>query len=78
MSKSIREMGWDELVPGAALYTFDGNIDYNFNDVVENPYGWWYVEHGKVRFDFNGVAQNLYGDWLIKNGKVDFSNKNLE
>ena len=33
MSKPINEMGWDELVPGAALYTFDGNIDYNIADI---------------------------------------------
>lgn len=33
MSKPINEMGWDELVPGAALYTFDGSIDYNIADM---------------------------------------------
>ena len=33
MSKPISEMGWDELVPGAALYTFDGDIDYNIADI---------------------------------------------
>ena len=26
-------MGWDELVPGAALYTFQGDIDYNIADM---------------------------------------------
>ena len=29
MSKPINEMGWDELVPGAALLIFDGIVDYN-------------------------------------------------
>ena len=29
MSKPISEMGWDELVPGAALFTFNGDINYN-------------------------------------------------
>ena len=39
MNKPISEMGWDELVPGAALYTFDGSIDYNIaeiNQKIEN------------------------------------------
>ena len=33
MSKPISEMGWDELVPGAALFTFNGDINYNIADM---------------------------------------------
>ncbi len=33
MSKSINDMGWDELIQGAALFSFDGNVDYNMPEV---------------------------------------------
>ena len=33
MNKPISEMGWDELAPGAVLFTFDGDINYNIADI---------------------------------------------
>lgn len=36
MSKSIKDMGWDELVPGAALYSFQDEIDYNPAEVCQD------------------------------------------
>ncbi|WP_200413811.1 4Fe-4S binding protein [Arcobacter sp. FWKO B] len=33
-TKSIKEMGWDELVIGAAVYSFEGTINYNVAEVL--------------------------------------------
>jgi pyruvate ferredoxin oxidoreductase delta subunit len=34
MSKSIHDMGWDELVLGAAVHSFKEDIDYNPSQVL--------------------------------------------
>lgn len=55
MSKSIKEMGWDELVPGAALFSFDANVDYTMAEV--QPEDRTYAETN---------SKNAYvGDWRV-------------
>lgn len=50
----------------------DGQIDYNYDGLAENDFGWWKVAGGAVDFNFNGIAANQYGSWMMKNGTVDF------
>ena len=53
-SKSIWDMGWDELVPSAACFSFDGEIDSS-NLVVTQPEDRAYAETNSM---------NKYvGDW---------------
>ncbi|MDC7243486.1 MAG: 4Fe-4S binding protein [Sphaerochaetaceae bacterium] len=53
--KSINEKGWDELVPGAAVFSFDGIIDYSVAQV--HPEDRKYAETNSI---------NAYvGDWRV-------------
>lgn len=53
--KSINDMGWDELVQGAAVYSFENSIDYSVAEV--NPEDRMYAETNSM---------NKYvGDWRI-------------
>jgi pyruvate ferredoxin oxidoreductase delta subunit len=55
MSKSIKDMGWDELVPGAALFSFDQAIESVLAQT--NPEDRAYAETN---------SKNLYvGDWRV-------------
>ncbi|WP_206732090.1 4Fe-4S dicluster-binding protein [Halarcobacter ebronensis] len=55
MSKSIKEMGWDELVPGAALFAFNANVDYLMAET--QPEDRIYAETN---------SKNAYvGDWRV-------------
>ncbi len=55
MSKSIKDMGWDELVPGAALFSFDQAIESVLAET--NPEDRTYAETN---------SKNLYvGDWRV-------------
>lgn len=51
----------------------DGQIDYNYDGLAENEFGWWKVSNGEVDFGFNGLALNEYGWWKVTGGAVDFS-----
>lgn len=56
MSKSIKDMGWNELVLGAALYSFEDTIDYNPSQVLPEDRN--YAETNSV---------NAYvGDWRVE------------
>ena len=50
----------------------NGKIDFNYNGLQANEYGWWKVTNGKVDFTYNGVARNEYGWWYVTGGKIDF------
>jgi len=53
--KSIFEKGWDELVIGAAVYSFDGEIDYCPSNVLpENR-----------KYSDTNSAQAYVGDWRV-------------
>ena len=55
-SKSINEMGWDELEMGAAVFSFDGDIDNSVIDI--QPEDRKYAETNSI---------NKYvGDWRIE------------
>ncbi|WP_375722542.1 4Fe-4S binding protein [Arcobacter sp. KX21116] len=55
MSKSIKDMGWDELVPGAALFSFDQAVESVLAQT--NPEDRTYAETS---------SKNLYvGDWRV-------------
>ncbi len=51
----------------------DGQIDYSYDGLAENEFGWWKVSNGEVDFGFNGLALNQYGWWKVTGGAVDFS-----
>lgn len=55
MSKPINEMGWDELVPGAALYTFDGIVDYNIAEIQPED----------RRYSETSSKSMSVGDWRV-------------
>jgi pyruvate ferredoxin oxidoreductase delta subunit len=56
MSKSIKDMGWDELVQGAALFSFEGEVDYEMSQV--QPEDRNYAETN---------SRNAYvGDWRVE------------
>lgn len=46
-------------------------VDFGYNGVVENEYGWWYISNGTVDFTYNGQADNQYGTWNVVNGHVE-------
>ena len=50
-----------------------GQVDFGFNGLAQNEYGWWYVSGGKIDFAYTGLAQNENGWWYVRNGKVDFT-----
>lgn len=55
VEKSIKEMGWDELVLGAAVYSFDDNIDFSISQT--QPENRNYAETNSI---------NAYvGDWRV-------------
>ncbi len=54
-------------------YNSNGEIDVNYDGIVQNEFGWWKVNNGEVDFGFNGIASNQFGTWYISNGCVDFS-----
>ncbi|RXJ80866.1 4Fe-4S binding protein [Arcobacter sp. F2176] len=55
MSKSIKDMGWDELVPGAALFSFNQAVESVLAQT--NPEDRAYAETN---------SKNLYvGDWRV-------------
>ena len=51
----------------------NGTVDFTYNGMAQNEYGWWKITNGTVDFSFNGIASNQYGYWVIANGGVDFS-----
>lgn len=46
-------------------------VDFGYNGVAENEYGWWYISNGTVDFTYNGQADNQYGTWNVVNGHVE-------
>ena len=54
-TKSIWDKGWDELVPGAAVFSFNGEIDHTVVDI-----------HPEDRDVAETNSQNKYvGDWRV-------------
>ena len=51
----------------------DGQIDYDYDGLAENEFGWWKVSNGEVDFGFNGLALNQYGWWYVENGTINFN-----
>ena len=51
----------------------DGQIDYTYDGLAENEFGWWKVSNGEVDFGFNGLALNQYGWWYVENGTINFN-----
>ena len=58
-------------------YNSAGQLDTQYDGIVENEYGWWKVTGGCVDFNYNDLAQNEYGWWKVTNGRVDFSYNGL-
>ena len=54
-------------------YNSHNEIDYSYDGLAQNEYGWWKVNNGEVDFSFDGLALNEYGWWKVSNGAVDFS-----
>ena len=54
-------------------YNSDNQIDYSYDGLAQNEYGWWKVNNGEVDFSFDGLAENEYGWWKVSGGAVDFS-----
>ena len=54
-------------------YNSDNQIDYDYDGLAQNEYGWWKVNNGEVDFSFDGLALNEYGWWKVSNGAVDFT-----
>ena len=54
-------------------YGSDNLIDYTYDGLLLNEYGWWKISNGTVDFSFNELALNEYGWWKITDGAVDFS-----
>lgn len=54
-------------------YNSDNQIDYSYDGLAQNEYGWWKVNNGEVDFSFDGLALNEYGWWKVSNGAVDFT-----
>ena len=54
-------------------YGSDNLIDYTYDGLLLNEYGWWKISNGTVDFSFNELALNEYGWWKITNGAVDFT-----
>ena len=58
-------------------YNSSGYIDYDYDGIVENEYGWWKITNGEVDFSYNGLTLNQYGWWKITGGTVDFGYNGL-
>ena len=54
-------------------YNSHNQIDYSYDGLAQNEYGWWKVNNGEVDFSFDGLALNEYGWWKVFNGAVDFT-----
>ena len=54
-------------------YNADGQIDYNYDGLALNDFGWWKVSNGEVDFSFTGLALNQYGWWYVENGTINFN-----
>lgn len=54
-------------------YNSHNEIDYSYDGLAQNEYGWWKVNNGEVDFSFDGLALNEYGWWNVSNGAVDFT-----
>lgn len=54
-------------------YNSDGQLDTEYDGIVENEYGWWKVSEGQIDFSYTGMILNQYGWWYVDNGTVDFS-----
>ncbi len=54
-------------------YNSHNEIDYSYDGLAQNEYGWWKVNNGEVDFSFDGLALNEYGWWYVENGAINFS-----
>lgn len=54
-------------------YNSGGQLDTEYDGIVENEYGWWKVSEGQIDFSYTGMILNQYGWWYVDNGMVDFS-----
>lgn len=54
-------------------YNSAGQLDTQYDGIVENEYGWWKVSEGQIDFSYTGMILNQYGWWYVDNGTVDFS-----
>ena len=54
-------------------YNSHNQIDYSYDGLAQNEYGWWKVNNGEVDFSFDGLALNEYGWWYVENGAINFS-----
>lgn len=54
-------------------YYADGNIDWNYNGLQPNEYGWWKITDGTVDFGYTGlVYDENVGWWYVENGTINF------
>ena len=54
-------------------YNSGGQLDTEYDGIVENEYGWWKISEGQIDFSNTGMILNQYGWWYVDNGTVDFS-----
>lgn len=54
-------------------YNSGGQLDTEYDGIVENEYGWWKISEGQIDFSYTGMILNQYGWWYVDNGTVDFS-----
>ena len=47
-------------------------INFNYNSLAANEYGWWKIDGGKVNFDFTGAVEYNSAYYTVVNGKVVF------
>ena len=55
-------------------YVENGKINYDYNGLKSNEYGWWKITGGKVDFGYTGlVFDEQVGWWFVNNGAIDSS-----
>ena len=55
----------------------DGKINYSYNGLFENIYGWWYIRDGSIDWAYSGLVENAYGWWYVRNGSIDWNYSGL-
>ena len=58
-------------------YNAAGEIDYSYDGLALNDFGWWKVSNGTADFTFTGLALNEYGWWYAENGTINFDYKGM-
>ena len=50
----------------------NGKVNFDFNGLAPNEYGWWYLEGGKVDFSYHGLVEYGGDFWYVDGGNLKF------